>query len=175
MLRLSLSKGGTFFFFFFYFISIFLNPVWAQFYIGCFYGCLCQLQIGTCHPWALAVYLYKDYIMCAAGDLQCPLKGVQSGEQKCSLLFRVGGVGTRRAGLQVVRYSQELILWAQFLNLLRSRKALKSFMVTAVSRDEQRPHDTSRHLLKNKRAWLHVLPPSPKSHRNWPSPATSLE
>ena len=28
--------------------------------------------------WALAVYLYKDYIMCpAAGDLQRPLKGVQ--------------------------------------------------------------------------------------------------
>ena len=39
---------------------------------------------------------------------------------------------TGRTGLQIVRYFQEPILWAQFLYLLISRKALKSFMVTDV-------------------------------------------
>ena len=42
---------------------------------------------------------------------------------------------TGRTSFQVVRYSQDLILWAQFLYLLIPRKALKSFMVTTVSRD----------------------------------------
>ena len=43
--------------------------------------------------------------MCpAAGDLQRPLKGVQSGEQKCSLLFRVGvGVGVDSLVAQTVK------------------------------------------------------------------------
>ena len=39
---------------------------------------------------------------------------------------------TDRAGLQTVRYSWELILWAQFLYFLISRKALKSFMVATA-------------------------------------------
>ena len=42
---------------------------------------------------------------------------------------------TGRTGLQMVRYFQEKILWAQFLHLLISRKALKSFMVISASRD----------------------------------------
>ena len=42
---------------------------------------------------------------------------------------------TGKTGLQIVRYSKELILWAQFLYLLISRKALKSSVVTTA------PHD----------------------------------
>ena len=59
--------------------------------------------------------------------------------------------------LQFVRYSQELILWAQFLYFLISTKALKSFIVTTVSCDLQKLHETSRNFLKNKYAGLHVL------------------
>ena len=35
---------------------------------------------------------------------------------------------TGRTGLQIVRYFQEMILWAQFLHFLISRKALKALM-----------------------------------------------
>ena len=42
------------------------------------------------------------------------------------------------------RYTQELILWAQFLYLLISRKVLKFFMVQIVSHDWQKLHKTSR-------------------------------
>ena len=54
------------------------------------------------------------------------------------------------------RYFQEQIFWAQFLHLLISRKALISFMVTAVSHDTKH-HDTIRNLQKLC-AWLHVVP-----------------
>ena len=42
---------------------------------------------------------------------------------------------TGRTDFQTVRYSQELIPLVQFFDLLISRKALKSFMVTIVSHD----------------------------------------
>ena len=45
---------------------------------------------------------------------------------------------TGKTGFQIVRYFQKLILWAQFLYLLKSRKALKSFMVSTVSHDFMR-------------------------------------
>ena len=54
---------------------------------------------------------------------------------------------TGRASLQAVRYFQKPILWAQFLYLPISRKALKSFMRTTVPHDWQRLHETSRNLL----------------------------
>ena len=38
-------------------------------------------------------------------------------------------------GFQTVRYSEELLLWAQFLYLLPSRKALNSFMVMTIPPD----------------------------------------
>ena len=84
-----------------------------------------------------------------------PLEGAQDGEQKWGTLC---SPKPGRTGLQIVRYSQELIFWAQFLYLLVSRKALKSFMVMTVSHDRQKRHETSRNFLKNKHAWLHVLP-----------------
>ena len=61
---------------------------------------------------------------CAAST---PPKGFQGGEQKWST---VCSGKTGRTGLQIVRYFQELIWWAQFLHLLIFRKALNSFMVT---------------------------------------------
>ena len=61
------------------------------------------------------------------------------------------------------RYFQE-ILWAQFLPLLISRKALKSFMVTCLAATF---HEMC--------AWLRAPPPSPKSHIFWHAPCGSLE
>ena len=43
-----------------------------------------------------------------------------------------------RTSFQVARNSQDLILWAQFLYLLIPRKALRSFMVTTVSHEQQK-------------------------------------
>ena len=51
---------------------------------------------------------------------------------------------TARTGLQIVRYTQELILWAQFLYLLISRKVLKFFMAKIVFHGWQKLHTTSR-------------------------------
>ena len=61
----------------------------------------------------------------AAADLQHPVKGVKSGGQELSTFWRKTG----RLGLQMVRYFQE-ILWAQFLHLFISRKAIKLLTVT---------------------------------------------
>ena len=52
-------------------------------------------------------------------------------------------------GPQIVRCSQELFPWAQFLYLIISRKALKSFTVTTVSQQK---------LSTKNCAWLHILP-----------------
>ena len=78
-------------------------------------------------PWVLAIYLYKDYIMLLQLLTSNTLEKVQGGEQTWGPLCSGKSGWT---GLQIVRYSQELILWAQFLHLLISRKPLKSFMVT---------------------------------------------
>ena len=74
---------------------------------------------------------------------------------------------TGRTGLQILKYFQEMILWAQFLQLLLSRKVLKSFMVTST-------HETSRNLLQKICAWLHGL----RLHQNHiytDHPPSSLE
>ena len=44
---------------------------------------------------------------------------------------------TDSTGLQIVRYFQEKILWAQFLHKLLSRKTLKSLTVISAPRDQQ--------------------------------------
>ena len=88
---------------------------------------------------------------------------------------------TGRATLQIIRCSQEPILWAQFLYLPISRKTLKSFMVTLLlvtRKDFTRLIETFWKI----RAWLHVLPLHQKSHLYWhptsllhPPATTSLE
>ena len=57
---------------------------------------------------------------------------------------------TGRTGLQIVRYSQEPILWAQFLYLLISRKALHGDICSSWLAKTCKK--------KKKSAWLHVLP-----------------
>lgn len=106
---------------------------------------------------------------CALGaaDLQHPLKGGHSGEQKqgiCALAT------TGRPGLQLVGYSQELILRAQVLYCLLYRKAQTFCMVTTVSRDKQKLQETSRKSLEKICAWLHDPPLHQKNHISWPCP-----
>ena len=79
---------------------------------------------------ALTICLYM-YWTTAAASPQHPLKGAQGGDQDWGALC---SRKTGRTDHQIVRYFQE-ILWAQFLYLLMSRKALKSFMVTCAPCD----------------------------------------
>ena len=81
----------------------------------------------------------------AAAGFQHPLKEVQGREQKW-ITPCPGKTG--RAGLLAVSYFQNPILWAQFLYLPISRKALKSFLRTTVPHDWQRLHEASRNLGK---------------------------
>ena len=81
-----------------------------------------QPQIGTCHLPLQGL----NHVPLQPLTFYTP-EGVQCGEQKRGTLC---SRKTDWTGLQIVRYSQELILWAQFLHLLISRKPLKSFMVT---------------------------------------------
>ena len=81
------------------------------------------------------------------------LKEVQGGERKWGTLCS----GKNWPNRSLDRHFQELILWAQFLYLLISRKALKSFIVTTVPCDQQKPSAKIR-------AWLHVLPVTKITH-----------
>ena len=67
-------------------------------------------------------------------------------ESRKEVLYALGKTG--RIGLQIVKYFQELILGAQYLHPLVSRKALKSFMVMTAPCDYQKPQETSRNLLE---------------------------
>ena len=84
--------------------------------------------------WALAVYLDKDWIICCycCWPSAAPWKEFKE-EIRNEALWDWEKPG--KTGLQIVRYSQELVLWAQLLCLLISRKALKSFMVKTAPRD----------------------------------------
>lgn len=79
--------------------------------------------------------------------------GVQSGDQKGGTLVLWKNWQNRSSD----RYFQELILGAQFLHLLISRKALNSFMVISAPSWLAKP-SAKRH------AWLHIPLSSPKSH-----------
>ena len=88
----------------------------------------CQLQIGTCHlPLQGLNHALRQLL-----TFTTPWKELRV-ESRNEALCALGKTG--RTGLQIVRYFQEPILWAQFLNLLISRKALKSFMVTSAPWD----------------------------------------
>ena len=98
-----------------------------------------------------------------AADFHYLLKEVQGGEQKGSILcLRITG----RTGVRIVGYFQELILWAQFLYLLVSVKALILL-----------GGDCSLWLAEICKIMCLIVctPPSPKSHIYWPSPTASLE
>ena len=89
-------------------------------------------RFGTCHGYVPSTSTRIKSGATAAVDLQHPLKEVQNKEQNWDTLYS-GKSGKR--GLQRVRYFQELILWAWFLHLLLSRKALNSFKVTSAPYD----------------------------------------
>jgi len=115
---------------------------------------LCQPHIGTCCGSLPSTSTRIQSCAAVAADLQLPLKGVQGGEMRHSVLV---GRGKRTSGLQIVRYFQELILYTQFLYLLICRKALKSFMETIVSCDQQKASRGLRQLSGKMCAWLHIL------------------
>ena len=106
----------------------------------------CELQIGTCHEYLPSTSTRIESCASAAANLQHTWKESMM-EMRCSVLKGKTG----RTGLQTVRYFQELILWAQFLYLPISRKALKFFMVITVPCDQQKPSGKIC-------AWLHVSP-----------------
>ena len=73
----------------------------------------------------------------------------------------LGTLGTLQDRSLDGQYSQELILWAQFLYILISRKALKSFMVTivsGVSHEAEASWDQQKFSTKKICVWLHVFP-----------------
>ena len=77
--------------------------------------------------WALAIYHYKDSIRCfySCWPSLSPERCSEWADMRHSVL------GENLAGqvFKLLRYFQELILWAQFLHLLLSTKALKSMKV----------------------------------------------
>ena len=77
---------------------------------------------------------------------------------------------TGRTGLQTVRYFQESILWAQFLHLLVSGKALSPPWWRLLVLTSSNVHKTSSHDLEKSGLGCMYLPPSPESHTQWLSP-----
>ena len=68
---------------------------------------------------------------------------------------------TGRTGLQIVRYSQEPILWAQFLYLLISRKALHGDICSSW---------LAKTCKKKKKCLIACTSPSPEFRIYWHSP-----
>ena len=93
---------------------------------------------GTCH---LPLQELKPVLLQLL-NFNTPLKGVQGEEQKWGILC----LGKNWQDRSSDRYFQELILWAQFLYLPVSRKALTSFTVMTVPHDQQKLLKTSRNL-----------------------------
>ena len=89
----------------------------------------------------------------AGADFQKPLKGVQGGKQKWGTLC----FGKYWQNKSSDSYFQELILWAQFLYLLISRKALKSSWWCLFLMTSSNLHETSRNLLQKICVWLHEV------------------
>ena len=125
----------------------------------------CQLQIGTCHGCLPSTSTGIRSCAASVANLPHPLEEFKV-ESRNEVLFAQGITGS--TGFQIPRYSQELISWAQFLYLLISRKALKSFMCNncflwlEVSQDQQK-FSTKKYVLDCK-----CTPPLPKSHIHCP-------
>ena len=112
-------------------------------------------------PLALAIYLYEDWNMCCCSCWFSTLPEEFRVERRNEALR--AQEKNWLADLQVAIYFQELILLAQFLYLLMSRKALDSFMVMIA------PVSSINHLPKNM-CLIACIPPSPKSPIYWPLP-----
>ena len=97
--------------------------------------------VGACHP-STSTRITSCAVAAAAPPI--PMKELRMESRNEAFCGKTG-----RTGLQIVRCSQELFLWAQFLYLIISRKALKSFTVTTVYQQK---------LSTKNWAWLHVLP-----------------
>ena len=107
------------------FLFVGLFPWWVPSYIFSVFFLIrsCQLQIGTCRGCLPSISTRIKSCIPAAADLQHPLKEFRVESRNKALCVQEK---TGRTGLYIVRYSQGLILWAQFLYLLLYRKALKS-------------------------------------------------
>ena len=126
------------------------GPSWGQ----------CQLQNGTCRGCLSFTPQGLNHVL---QQLSCWPSTLPEGVQG-------GGVGPGRTDLQIVRYSQKLILWAQSLYFLISRKELKSFMVATLSHDQQKLHETNRNFLQKNKHLIACIPVSSKSHIYHTSP-----
>ena len=105
---------------------------------------------------ALAICLYNDQTMSCyscwpSNTLWKEFRMEIRNEALCAL------GKTSRTGLQILRYFQEVILWAWFLHLLIPRKVLKCFMVSLLLMTSSNLHGNSRILLQKKCASLHIL------------------
>ena len=92
----------------------------------------CKPQTGTCHGHLPSTLTRMKLCAATADDLQHPLKEFRMGSRH-EPLYASGTLAGQV--FSQLRYSQELILWTQFLYILISRKALKSFMVMTVPCD----------------------------------------
>ena len=134
----------------------------------------CHLQIGTCHGHLPSTYLPLwglNHVLLQLLTFNTPWKEFRV-EDRNEALCAQGKAG--RTGLQMVRYFQEPILWAQFWYLLICIKALKSFMVMTVPHDQKSFRKLVESFWKNIGLIAYILP-SPKSHIHWPFPPASLE
>ena len=134
----------------------------------------CHLQIGTCHGHLPSTYLPLwglNHVLLQLLTFNTPWKEFRV-ENRNEALCAQGKAG--RTGLQMVRYFQEPILWAQFWYLLICIKALKSFMVMTVPHDQKSFRKLIESFWKNIGLIAYILP-SPKSHIHWPFPPASLE
>ena len=125
---------------------------------------LCQLQLalasGTCHPPLPGL----NHVLLQLLTSNTPWRSPEwRAETRHSVFWE------NWQGRSSNRYSWELILWAQFLYLLISRKALKSFMcnncflwLEEVSQDQQK-FSTKKYVLDCK-----CTPPLPESHIHCP-------
>ena len=96
---------------------------------------------------ALAICLYNDQTMSCyscwpSNTLWKEFRMEIRNEALCAL------GKTSRTGLQILRYFQEVILWAWFLHLLIPRKVLKCFMVSLLLMTSSNLHGNSRILLQ---------------------------
>ena len=115
----------------------------------------CRLQIVTCHEHLPSTStMIKSCVATAAVTFNTPWREFKV-EIKNEALCALENWQNRSSD----RYFQEQILWAQFLHLLISRKALKSF--TTTFHDQQEPSAKNACLIAH-------TPPSPKSHIYWP-------